>query len=219
MAITITTEERGILFAEAQGGNANRLAHQLQLIANREGCTLEDVLALTKNSDRSTILHVSAEYGRVGILDYYFTLFVFRPALRKGLLSEKNVMLDAPIHIATRKREHNFVTALINEGVDVNLPGPFGFTPLHIAAHDGNTTLVEDLLAIPNINIDAQSMSKETALHLVAHNDDLDTTRVLLDNRASAQVRNASDCTPGQVTRSIPNSRVRAYMIQRGLSC
>ncbi|KAI0164058.1 ankyrin repeat-containing domain protein [Xylariaceae sp. FL1272] len=126
-------------------------------------------------------------------------------------------MRDAPIHMAARIGHIRFIQALVDQSVDVNLAGPFGFTALHIATYQRNTALVRQISRIHNVDVNAQSMSGETALHVAAHNDDLATASVLLSHGASADIRNAADCTPGVVARTTQSCRVWDFFKQQGL--
>lgn len=64
----------------------------------------------------------------------------------ENINQEGDLTEDAIIHIATRSHDINIIIEAIALGADVNLPGDYGFTPLHYAARRQDVGIIKLLL-------------------------------------------------------------------------
>ncbi|KAI8632936.1 ankyrin [Xylariaceae sp. FL1651] len=218
MPITVSDDDRAKLFEAARHANIIRLDSCLVEIAQRENATKEDILAQTKDRDGMTIMHIAAQSGQINVLEYYLTVFAHQASLCRSLLTAVTITNDMPMHMAARTGQSSFIHALCQQNININTPGAFGFTVLHYAAHKKNTALVKDLIKM-NADLNALSVSGETAMHVAAHKEDLETTKALLKGGALVDIRNASDLTPGVISRNTRNTRIHEYFRAHNLPC
>ncbi|RYP24356.1 hypothetical protein DL765_000620 [Monosporascus sp. GIB2] len=225
--VTVTSVEVASFFDVLRAGGSgeqdeimDRIDGQLSTIAQRENITKGGVLARVEDMDGLTLLHLAAQYGKSSVLDYYFRdgVFIFENGLRASQLNRKTKSLDAPIHMAARVGQTEFIKALVSRGVSVDSKGAYGATALHFAAMEKNKSLVKDLIGM-GANLNTQTMSGQTALHIAAQKDDVATATLLLNNGANPNIRNAGDLKPGVIARGIANSRVYQLFLERGLPC
>ncbi len=80
------------------------------------------------------------------------------------------------------------VRSFLDDGVDIDGPGRFGFTPLMVASIRGNETTVRTLID-RRAALEATSSSGHTALHLAARNGNAEALVTLLDGGASIDAR------------------------------
>ncbi|KAI0018840.1 ankyrin [Xylariomycetidae sp. FL0641] len=220
MSFTIAPQDAEQLFAAAREYSAEGLIAVLDRISRDQNVQKEYILANVKDKDWLTVLHMAASSGREQILDFYFQNDLFRdqPGLLKGLLNERTLSHDTPIHMAAKFGHSGFIRRLQQYGVDVNTSGAFGFTALHYATRKGDLECVREIVEI-GATLDQVSMSGETALHLAARNDDIVTAELLITSGASATIRNAGDLMPGVVARAAGDQKVHQFFEAHGLPC
>ena len=103
---------------------------------------------------------------------------------------------ETKLHIATRLGDTRLVREALREGYDPNAVGHCGWTPLHEAASTGNIEITHILLkARGNPNFQ-DTVQKCSPLHLAARNGKLQVVKLLLDNGAKFDLRNAERKTP-----------------------
>eukprot|EP00033_Pygsuia_biforma_P006753 GCRY01007614.1.p1 GENE.GCRY01007614.1~~GCRY01007614.1.p1 ORF type:complete len:276 (+),score=23.74 GCRY01007614.1:129-956(+) len=99
--------------------------------------------------------------------------------------AQKSKLLPALHHACERGSVAELSQLLSISDYNVNEKGPSDFTPLHIAAKEGNTSCVVLLLDY-GANLGAKSSLGQTPLFLAVQNGHYDIVRRLLINRASA---------------------------------
>ena len=78
--------------------------------------------------------------------------------------------MESPLAGAVESGNVSQVIQLLNEGVDVNSPtGLNGESALMLAAYTGNIEILTLLLSSPNIDINFQDLSGQTALTIAAY--------------------------------------------------
>jgi len=60
-------------------------------------------------------------------------------------MDQQNCSGYSAMHLAIQKRNHNLIFLLCQNGAEVNIPGPDGATPLHIAAALGDNQTIRIL--------------------------------------------------------------------------
>jgi ankyrin repeat protein len=90
---------------------------------------------------------------------------------------------------------------LVEAGANVNEANPGnGWTPLHAAAANGHTRMVETLIE-QGADINAQDLAGSTPLHLAAARGHTDTISILLGYGADASIKNTRGQTADDVMR------------------
>lgn len=106
-------------------------------------------------------------------------------AIQKGS-NGSNLMHEAA------KQSDNLMGILIANNADVNVMNGEGLLPLHIAAVNGNTDRVKQLLNA-KADIEARTLCGRTALMLASHNNNINVTRSLVASNALLNAQNDRD--------------------------
>lgn len=90
--------------------------------------------------------------------------------------------LTALHHIAEYNRMNmlDLFIKYANKALLINAQDKYGWTPLHCAAHHGNSLIVQKLLTFPDINIHALNRQGKTALHLACAQNRGNIANILL---------------------------------------
>jgi len=100
------------------------------------------------------------------------------------------------IMIAAVKGYTDTVKLLIAHGADVNTPDIYGWTPLMRATFENRPAVVETLLQVNDIDLDAGDEYGATALHHAAIKAHLQIVRLLLAHGANLQLKDTKGRTP-----------------------
>ena len=92
---------------------------------------------------------------------------------------------NGTLHDAVKGRNVAAVRRLLASGIDPNSSDSDGDYPIHLAAHQGDATILESLLE-RGADIEAKTNGNITALYLAADKGHEATVRLLLDRGASA---------------------------------
>ena len=101
----------------------------------------------------------------------------------------------APLLLAAYHGNEEVTGALLAAGADPNITCPFGGTALMWAAGAGHKAVVETLLKVPNINVNAVTSFNGTALMAAARGGDNEVVELLLAAGADIHVRGERDWT------------------------
>ncbi|CAL1274852.1 unnamed protein product, partial [Larinioides sclopetarius] len=105
-------------------------------------------------------------------------------------------MLQAALHLAAEFGHGEVVDILLKHKAFANARSKKGMTPLHLAARNGYTEIVQKLVTQYGSTLDALTLTKRTPLHLAAENGKLDVCSVLLEMRADANSIDNTGQTP-----------------------
>jgi len=108
------------------------------------------------------------------------------------------------------------VTALIEEGEDINATTPFGFTALHIAAVNGHEQVVTKLLSEAAIVVDTRNAKGNTPLHCAAEQGFASIASLLIKNGAKVDARGNNGETPLHVAAIKGHKSVVSLLIGEG---
>jgi hypothetical protein len=120
------------------------------------------------------------------------------------------------LHIAAGDGNIDVVKALLERGMDVNGRNAHDQTPLHGAAHMGNSTDVVRLLIERGAEVDSYEKSGWTALHYASRFGHLEASRVLLDHGANVNARMRDYWTPIHFSARTGNFEVVKLLLERG---
>ena len=119
-------------------------------------------------------------------------MIVKDPQLASACSREYDTLLHASIfggHIGVAE-------LLFAHHADVNAPGTYSVTPLHVASRYGRLDAAKWLLD-HGADVNAQRVDGQTALHSAAFRGHLDIVRMLvLEHKADVSVRDVEGCTP-----------------------
>ena len=149
LATLLAAQPTLTLFEAAALGDAARV---------REIARAEPASSTGRSPDGWPALHLAAHFGHGDAVDAL--LAVGADVRARSDNHEANTALHASL--AGRKSER-VVTALLARGTDVNARDAGGYTPLHIAAFEGDVTLINTLLA-HGATADARADDGMTAL-------------------------------------------------------
>ena len=107
---------------------------------------------------------------------------------------------------------------LLEMGADINSPDNVGWTPLLWAAKAGNLGVAE-LLLERGVLTDHVDIDGNGALHVAAHFNQVDTTRILMNYGASLQVLNKRGMTCLDVSMEAQNNEVVMVIVKHQRYC
>lgn len=142
-------------------------------------------LLISKGAD------INAVYDKGNtVIDDAINDFFFNHKKIVSLLVSKNVSVSTAekIHLFSYLGNLSEVQNLINQGVDVNLAGRYGFSPLHFAVAGENTHVVKYLIE-KGAKINAKDKINCTPLHLAALRDNKEISQLLISNGADFNIR------------------------------
>jgi uncharacterized protein len=96
---------------------------------------------------------------------------------------------------AARDGERANVTALLNQGVDINAKDSYGWTALIYASAKGDASIVKALLE-KNADVNAKTPENHTALHAAAGYGHKSVVKLLLEKGADINAEQKSGATP-----------------------
>ena len=103
--------------------------------------------------------------------------------------------LDTPLHRAILEQADLDYIKILLQSIDVNQPGNYAETALHLAASQGNLELVKMLLDY-QADVQAKNIQGWTPLHLAALTGQIEAIQVLLANKAAAEAKDNLLRTP-----------------------
>jgi uncharacterized protein len=133
LATLLAAQPTLTLFEAAALGDATRV---------REIARAEPASLTGRSPDGWPALHLAAHFGHGDAVDALLAAGADVRALSDN--HEANTALHA---LLAGRRSVRIVSALLARGADVNARGGGGYTPLHIAAFEGDATLIDTLLA------------------------------------------------------------------------
>jgi len=108
----------------------------------------------------------------------------------------KNQYGVTPLQLAVKASLTKAVSLMLQKTSDVNLKDNKGYSALHYAALEDNTTVLKQLLKNKNTLINLQTQKGNTPLHLSAQMGYLDLTKLLITHGADVHIKNEEDATP-----------------------
>jgi len=138
-----------------------------------------------------------------------------KPKLK--LTANKRFLVHQSLHEAVIKYKKKRVQELVDRGANVNATfGEERQTPLHLAAIQNYVTIVEILLAVENIDVDARDLSAETPLHMAARKGSTRIGRILVKNRASLEAENFRGQRPLHVALESGHVTFAEFLMESG---
>jgi ankyrin repeat protein len=189
----------------ATGGDVSKVKAMLQV---------DPALARTRDENGVSVIMKSTYYGKrdvvAALLDSGVELDVFEAAATGRteqlvqLIEEDPSLANAysadgftPLGFAVFFGQPRIVEALLNAGVDVNLPSreTMKVTPLASAAAAKQTDIARLLIA-HGANVNARTASGHIPLHEAAGNGNVEMVKLLIENGADVHARTDEDKTP-----------------------
>lgn len=111
-------------------------------------------------------------------------------------INARNKGGETALRIACMNNDLPAARFLIDKGADVNMSDIHGKSPLSRAAGQGFNVLLKLLLDTRGIDVDAQKIDGDTALRLAVMNNQVESTRLLLEAGANPNIQNGQGNTP-----------------------
>jgi ankyrin repeat protein len=106
---------------------------------------------------------------------------------------------DTLFHFACRAGHLGMVELLIREKADINKSDANGYTPLHIAAEEGNLELAKLLIARAKADVSCVTPGGQSPLHLACKGGNFDLVSLLYKQGASFGLRDFEGKSPGDI--------------------
>ena len=136
-------------------------------------------------------------------------------AVKKQLSQNKGIIFltdgsgNSIIHRAVASGNSDLIEYFVELGLWVDRPNNDGWTPLHLAAWNGQETIARTLLtkgARANLAVDGGEYDGWTPLHLAAWRGKITLCELLMRHNAHAQFRNANFQTPSELASRIAHA-------------
>ena len=144
-------------------------------------------LALAKEGDGTTPLHLAALYGHKEAAS---VLLAFHADV-----AAQDENGDTPLHLAAAKGWRELVLLLLDNHADVNAKDAHGATALHAAVFYKQEETVKLLIA-RHAQIAATDGDGETPLHMAAETGSVQLAEMLLANHADINAKDSANVTP-----------------------
>ena len=103
---------------------------------------------------------------------------------------------NGPLHMACERGFVEIAVALLDAGADVDNKNEDEQTPLHLAAKNGRTKIVKELLKRDKYSVNDEDFESQTALHLACIHGHFKVVAALIKADADIQARNYCLWTP-----------------------
>jgi ankyrin repeat protein len=150
-----------------------------------------------------TSLHAAAYHGQTDVITTLLAANANNDA--------RDVHRWTPLHVAVL-RGHTEAALLLAATADIHAEQEQGATPLHLAAQDGNNSLVKALLAA-NADVHRRTHDQRTPLHFAADTGDIEVVLSLLAAGADVNSRKKTDQTPLHLAAKAGHDAVVATLV------
>ena len=164
-------------------------------------------LALAKEGDGTTPLHLAALYGHKEAAS---VLLAFHADV-----AARDENGDTPLHLAAAKGWRELVLLLLDSHADVNARDAHGAMPLHAAAFYKREDTVKLLIA-RHAQVTAADDDGETPLHMAAQTGSVEIAEMLLANDAEINARDTANVTPLHAAVFFKHDDVARLLRERG---
>ncbi|AYV85072.1 MAG: hypothetical protein Satyrvirus3_3 [Satyrvirus sp.] len=129
------------------------------------------------NRDGNTPMHLLCENNKVSI-----EIFKFVTDKIKNF-NIKNKAQECIVHILCRGNKLEEIKYLAEKGIDLEIPGPDGWRPIHYASYASNVGNKElfTYLVEKNVNLECETSKKYTPLAIVCHKIKIDLLKCLIN--------------------------------------
>ncbi|XP_069112832.1 ankyrin repeat domain-containing protein 27-like isoform X2 [Argopecten irradians] len=156
------------------------------------------VTAYTRDDRGYTALHIAALNGQAHLIDVL---------IKNGaLVNASDYLSYTPLHLACQKGHQNIILLLVHFNADCTQTDGEGNTPLHLCVDNGHEDCVKAMVfldyAKTKLDVNAQNVRGDTALHLAAKWGYENIVSILLENDAQPSLRNRKKQTPFNIAQS-----------------
>ncbi|XP_065337937.1 uncharacterized protein LOC135938275 isoform X1 [Cloeon dipterum] len=120
-----------------------------------------------------SVLHETASAGSISNLEFLLQLGCFS-------VDDRTTDERTPLHLAASREDAQACKLLLQNGADATLVNNEGSNALHFACEGGNLDVLELLLSLGTIDLNAKNKDGNTVLHLAAEKSNLQITQYLL---------------------------------------
>ena len=147
-----------------------------------------------KCDDGNTSLHIAAENGDIKTCDFLLSNGA-NPNIQNSCGNIAHIFSEQYRDRDSANSISDIIKLAVNKGLIIDQFNKDGFSPLHIAARSGNTTIMASLLD-HNTDIDILSKHEQfTPLQIAAFSSQKSSVRLLRSRGASMDVFNSNDFT------------------------
>lgn len=154
----------------------------------------------------TTPMHLAVEWQDIEI---------FKLLLNYGANPNIKNIDGTPLLCHALEKSGNFIffIILLTKGVDVNMEGASGETPLHIAVFHKSFKSLAPLFLKKGANINAQDKARNTPLHIAVKCHNIEAAKFFLDNQADSSIINAQDKAPLDIAKAKGYKDIEAALL------
>ncbi|OBT78616.1 hypothetical protein VF21_02364 [Pseudogymnoascus sp. 05NY08] len=146
MAPTLSEDETDDLIYFARAGELADFREQIEVLCKREGCEVEEVLAVAVDGESGNgVLHMAAANGHAEILKHLLTTLSSFSTL-PTLLNSRNKAGNTPLHWAALNGHLSAVQVLVEAGADPYIQNGVGHDAIYEAEVNDRKEAVDWML-------------------------------------------------------------------------
>ncbi|OBT84350.1 hypothetical protein VE02_07251 [Pseudogymnoascus sp. 03VT05] len=146
MALTLSEDETDDLIYFARAGELADFREQIEALCKREGCEVEEVLAVAVDGESGNgVLHMAAANGHSEILKHLLTILSSSSTL-PTLLNTRNKAGNTPLHWAALNGHLAAVQVLVEAGADPYIQNGVGHDAIYEAEVNDRKEAVDWML-------------------------------------------------------------------------
>ncbi len=165
----------------------SELAETLRKLSNGE--PIHDINLPIAGTDGITVIHQAAALGDPNIIK-----FLTKHGANINA-TEGEGEVGTALHMAVNSEDPERTKLLIKQGADINATNKYKETPLHMAIHNGNPQIVEQLLKEKHLNINAKDNEGRTPLQTAFENGNHKIIKLLIEHGADLNTKDNQNMT------------------------
>jgi ankyrin repeat protein len=140
------------------------------------------------------------------------TQLLSEPGAKNGILMTNGPDRRFPLYWAVESGSLSILCQLLQKDVRVRQRSAMGWTALHCAADGNRVDMVPELLGSPDADVNEQTNTLETPLHLAARRGHAAVVRLLLASGANSQATTASGETALELAKRTGHQSVQSLL-------
>ncbi|KAF5529068.1 het-6-heterokaryon incompatibility [Fusarium mexicanum] len=185
----VSEKKSEIDFRDAAGKTALQVALELDLMVEANTLVLAGADVTLSSFDEEKIIHSACFDGQTDVVESLL-----------GRITNSNgthINRETPLSEACRMGHLDIINLMLENGADANISSVNGWTPLHWACSGDQEQIVERLLQVDGLNINAiEAEMNQTPLNLAVEKGHYHIVYLLLGKNADLYIKDSMGWTP-----------------------
>ncbi|KAF5602833.1 ankyrin unc44 [Fusarium subglutinans] len=185
----VSEKKSEVDFRDAAGKTALQVALELDLIVEANTLVLAGADVTLSSFDEEKLIHSACLDGQTEVVESLLG--------RITNINGTHINNETPLAAACEMGHMDVIRLLLENGADANISNDDGWTPLHWACWGHQEHIVERLLQVDGLNINAiEAKMNQTPLNLAVERGYHYVVYLLLGNNADLYIKDSMDFTP-----------------------